>query len=316
MQVELNRNLFYILAGLVSSGANTYDHNDTEISALAEKIVNLDISENIKSWFSRARTGQVEVNPYWPRGSAVAAACFFIQLHGVFDIDACFSFFDSTGAAADPIGDEDFRAWISDLPKVLSYFEEYEAIKPLWDEYCHIVNSRMPKWNLQIDEATKAADSFFAGAAPEMYFSPNLFAAYNADFVRIGNRITTISSEPDVESMLHETLHMAVAVHREKIMEFSRKNGLMNFADRDKMMEFGYMADDSVDSIAHVIEECFVRAVSVVLANKNDERLNAHVMYGCDGVPFIALHFKNMKPTVKEFGEFIDVVLECMAKRI
>jgi hypothetical protein len=74
MKVENNRYLFYILIGLISSGANAYDHNDVDISSLAERIGKLKISDDIKTWFSRAKTGQVEVNPYWPRGSAVATA--------------------------------------------------------------------------------------------------------------------------------------------------------------------------------------------------------------------------------------------------
>jgi hypothetical protein len=112
--------------------------------------------------------------------------------------------------------------------------------------------------------------------------------------------------------MLHETLHTVVAVYRDRIMDFSQKHGLMGFANREKMIEFGYMVDDSVDSVTHVIEECFVRAMSVVLANKDDERLRTHAKYGCDGVPFIASHFKSIHPTMEETGTFIDTVLENM----
>jgi hypothetical protein len=292
---------------LLSSGANAYDHNNADISALAERIGKLKISNDIKNWFTRARTGQVEVNPYWPRGSAVATACFFVE-NGNFDIDAFFSFCEST-CMSDPIGIEDFRLWISDLPKILAYIETLPDIQSLWDEYCRIVNVRMHKWNDIINEAAKTAQDFFGGKAPEMSFSPNLFAAYSTDFVRIGNKIITIASEPDIESMLHETLHTFVAAYRKKIMNFSKKYGLVNFANREKMIEFGYMTDDSVASITHVIEECFVRAISVVLAGKSDERLNIHAEYGCDSVPFIASHFKTIHPTIDEFGVFIDTVL-------
>ena len=196
-----NRNLFYILAGLVYSGADAYDYNDADVSALAERIGSLDISENIKNWFSRARTGQVEVNPYWPRGSALATACFFVD-DGNFDIDSFITFFESA-AVSDPIGMDDFHAWISELPKVLSYMEMLPDMQSLWAEYNRIVDSRMPKWTCVIDEAVNTAKGFFGNNAPEMNFAPNLFAAYSTDFVRVGNRITTIAAEPDVESMLH-----------------------------------------------------------------------------------------------------------------
>ncbi|MCL1794565.1 MAG: GrpB family protein [Oscillospiraceae bacterium] len=310
MRIEKNRNLFYVLAGLVFSGADAYDHNDADVSALAERIGSLDISENIKSWFSRARTGQVEVNPYWPRGSALATACFFMD-DGKFDINAFITFFESA-AVSDPIGMNDFRAWISELPKVLSYMETLPDMQSLWDKYSRIIDIRAVKWTCIINEAVNTAQKFYGENAPEMSFSPNLFTVYSTDFVSIGNRIITIAAEPDVESMLHETLHTIIAAYRDKIMTFAEKYGLAGFANRDKMIEFGYMEDDSVASVTHVIEECFVRTVSVVLAGKSDERLRVHAEYGCDSVPFIAAHFKNIRPTVNGLGTFIDIIFKKM----
>ena len=160
-----------------------------------------------------------------------------------------------------------------------------------------------------MEEAARTAHDFFSDGAPKMSFSPNLFAAYSTDFVRKGNNIITIAAEPEIESMLHEILHTVLAVHREKIMEYSKKYGLADFASREKMMEFGYMDDDTATSITHVMEECFVRAISVVLAGKGDERLYAHAEYGCDSVPMIAHYFKTIRPTVNELGSFIDTVL-------
>ena len=305
--IHKNRKLFYVATGLVHSGAKAYDHDDAEVLALVNQIMKLNIPKNISEWFLRARTGQVEVNPYWPRGSAAAMACFFAN-DGYFDIDTCLSFFDSTGAMIDPIDSEDFRLWISDLPKVISYFEETELMQALWEKYCRIVDSRASKWDKSIKQAIKAATDFFGENLPEMSFSPNLFAAYNTDFVRIRSRITTIASEPDVESILHETLHIAVAVHRDKIIEFAKRNGLNDFANQDKMIELGYMVDDTAVSISHAIEECFVRAMSVVLANKNDERLQAHAKYGFNSVPFIAIHFKEILPTADKLESFINAV--------
>ena len=129
MKIENNRNLFYTLVGLVTAGANAYDHNDYVISALAERICGLDISDDIKTWFTRARTGQVEVNPYWPRGSALTTACFYID-NEYFNIDAFFTFFESVDVP-DPIGTDDFRKWIINLPVILSYLETHSVVQPL-----------------------------------------------------------------------------------------------------------------------------------------------------------------------------------------
>ena len=313
MKIENNRNLFFVLAGLISSGANLYDHNDRDISTLANKIIEDNISDEIKGWFARARTGQVEVNPYWPRGSALATACFFIG-NGNFDIDAFFSFLENA-AFSDPIGIEDFYIWISNLPKMLLCMDALPAIQSSWDEYCRIVNARAPKWTCMMDEAINAAQAFYGENLPEISFAPNLFAFYSADFVRVEDRIITIAAEPVIETMLHETLHTDVAAYRDKILAFSEKYGLMGFADRDKMIKFGYMKDDSASSITHVIEECFVRAVAVVLAGKSDERLRFHAEFGCDSVPFIVSYFMSIRPTVFKFGLFIDAVLENMCKQ-
>ena len=313
MKILNDRNLFYVISGLVVSGANAYNHDDSDISALVKKIYDLNISDDVKTWFACARTGQIEVNPYWPRGSALTTACFFVD-NGKLDIDSFFMFLEKA-AFSDPIGIEDFREWISDLPKMLSYMDAVPFIQSIWDEYCRIVDDRMTKWVCTIDEAINTVQEFFGSNATEINFAPNLFAAYSTDFVRVGNRITTIAYEPDVESMLHETLHTVVAQYRNKILAFSEKYGLMNFANRDKMIEFGYMEDNSVASITHVIEECFVRAVSVILADKSEERLRVHAEYGCDSVPFIASQFKSISPTVSEFEIFIETILDIICKQ-
>jgi len=78
------------------------------------------------------------------------------------------------------------------------------------------------------------------------------------------------------------------------------------------MMEYGYMEDESAASYAHVIEECFVRALSVVLAGGNDERLRFHAEYGCIAVPFIASRIININPSAATLDEFISGMLEEM----
>ena len=305
--IENNRNLFLVNVGLLHTGADAYDHGDAEISALAKRIYTLVLPDAVKEWFARARTGQVEINPYWPRGSALAAACFFVE-SGIFDIDAFLTFFEDA-AIPDPVGAEDFRVWVAGLPGALAELETHPALPPLWDEYRRIADSRAPAWSRAVDDAIRAVQDFFGEDAPAMDFAPNMFACYSTDFARVGSRIITIAAAPDAESMLHETPHATVALHRDRITAFAEVYGLAGFADREKMLEFGYMTDDSAASVAHVIEECFVRAVAVILAGKGEERLRVHAEYGCDSIPFIASRFKTVRPSAAGFGEFIDAVL-------
>lgn len=312
MSIENNKFLFYVCVGLTASGSDGYDHNDADIVSLVKQIHNANFSNNIKSWFSRARTGQIEVNPYWPRGSMLATACFFTDDEYKFNIDSFNAFIGSTGSISDPIGIEDFKCWISELPNILREMDSNPATALLWKEYCRIVGMRSLEWNDMTEKAVNASKIFFGDDAPEMVFNPNLFTPYCADFVRIGNRIITISYTPDAETMLHETMHTAVAKYRVKISNYAETHGLGNFADKNKMIEFGYMEDESAASAAHVIEECFVRAIAVTLSGKNDERLRFHAEYGCNSVPFIASYVKHMKLSFANLGEFIQDVLNKM----
>ena len=83
--IWLNPQLFLVSLGLTADGGTVADFTDSEATKLAESIKALRLSRNIREWFSHARTGQVKVNPYWPRGSTLAAACFFINEEGRLD---------------------------------------------------------------------------------------------------------------------------------------------------------------------------------------------------------------------------------------
>lgn len=312
MNIENNKYLFYICAGLTATGSEGYNHSDMDVLKLVNNIREAEFPDNLKIWFALARTGQIAVNPYWPRGSSLAAACFFVNDRYEFDINSFFSFLESVGGISDPIGIADFKKWIGELPNILRKMDALHSTPFLWKEYCDIVTMRLPEWCDMVEKAVKTVKIFFEGDGPEIIFNPNLLTHYSTDFVRIGNRIITISPDPDMESMLHETMHTAVAASRKEITDFAAKNCLSKFADRFKMIEFGYMEDDSVESIAHVIEECFVRALAVTLSGGTDERLRTHAEYGCESVPFIASCVREINPTNSTLNMFIQEVLTRM----
>ena len=45
--IAINNNLFYVLTGLVASGADAYDHNDVEVTALAKYLGRTDRTDNL-----------------------------------------------------------------------------------------------------------------------------------------------------------------------------------------------------------------------------------------------------------------------------
>ena len=308
MKFEINRNLFLACMGLVISGDDSYDHHDADLSHLAGRIRAAGFSSDARSWFAQARTGQVAVNPYWPRGSQLAAACFFISGQYHFDLPSYAAFLRASGAPPDPLGAADFDGWIRGFPRFLRLLDAHPVTPRLWDDYCCIIQERCPLWRSMAEASDQAAQRFFGRSAPEMVFSPNLFRPAIADFVHIGYRVITIAAWPDAETMLHETLHMAFGRYRETIAAFAQSHGLGGLADQDKMLRLGYMADGSAQAAARALEDCFVRALSAVLSKAGEERLAFHVHSGFTGVPLIASYIRRIQPTVKSLDTLIKAV--------
>jgi hypothetical protein len=312
MSVEINRKIYAVTCGMVASGYDLYTSAVGDIYWFAQEVANLSMSENVRSWFEKARTGQVAVNPYWPRGHAVLSAAFFTEGKN-FDIDGFMSFFDNTGVS-DPIGRKEFIEWISQLPLMLEYMDEKAS--SLWEKYCGLFTWWLSSGRKSIEEACKISNEFFGDAAMELSFIPNpLYSPFATDFVRIGNKLIVIGHSCDAESMLHEALHIEIAKYRDKITTFINEHGYANFANFSKMIEMGYInqnainhADDYKPAYAHVIEECFVRGISTALAEGGARRLSAHANEGFGSVPAIGLFFEKMRPKADCLGEFMDYV--------
>jgi len=318
MRIKNNPRIFYLACGLLAEGDKRYDHNDSEIAALAKKIQKasqeVSLDADIIQWFNLAKTGQVDANPYWPRGHAMLMAVVFTEEGTDLDIDQFIEFLESINMQ-DPIGPEEFREWIGRLPEILTYAET--LFRTFWKEYCEIMFARTSSWMPQIEASRLPLKEFFGKSAPNLVLAPNLFASpFAADFVRIPNddTVTMIACKPDVESMLHEALHSEIAKYRDKIIAFGEEHSLAAFADAEKMQELGYMqtVDDDPAYTSHIIEECFVRALSATLAGGGEGRLQSHINCGFTGLPTIADYFEEHRPKAANLGDFIDTTLKGM----
>ena len=312
MNIESEKKIYAITCGMVAAGYDLYTTAWVDLYDFAQEAAQLTLDEDIKGWFKKARTGQAEVNPYWPRGHAVLSAVFFIDGDG-FDIDGFIAFFDETGVT-DPFSRESFREWIAELPRVLEYMDKKAA--GLWEKYKTLLNHLTYGSEPLMIKTRKIADDFFEGEAKELLFAPNpLYSPYATDFVHTGNKIVVIGHSCDTESMLHEALHIEVAKYRDKITAFSKKHSNGAFADLEKMIYMGYIdqkthVDEYNESYIRVIEECFVRGISTVLAGGGARRLTAHAHDGFGSVPIIGTYFEQSRPKASELGAFIDSVLE------
>ena len=307
MDMDYNSKLFAMAAGLVASGYDLYDAANADgILDLARDVGQITLDEHIYRWFKAAKTGQVAVNPYWPRGHVAIMATYFCKDEAI-DLAGFMEFYDKLGIA-DPVGRDGFCDWLAQLPQVLAYMQG--KMERFLARYWALVGSCMPRWLPMLEQSRKAAADFFGDNAPQLIFAPNLlFSPYATDFVRVGGKIVVIATAPDAESVLHEALHDAVGLHRDKIIAFAEKHGLGGLVEFDKMMALGYMHDDSAASCARAIEECIVRAVSVMLARGGKERLKAHAADGFVGVLRTGDLFGQIRPSVRGLGGFIAELL-------
>ncbi|MDR0897309.1 MAG: hypothetical protein LBN04_05575, partial [Oscillospiraceae bacterium] len=221
--------LFFINIGLIHAGANYHNPADAPIHELVESIRALDLPAATKNWFCSARTGQVAVNPFYPRGSNLAAACFFLQ-DGKLNETAYYAFLKVCGSQ-DPIGEGAFRAWMSRFVEILSGMYAMPGAMALWHAYEAIVAERSDAWRSMIASAQSKIHACYGDAAPELLFCPNLFNQYLADFVRPDNQIIVIAAEPNGESMLHEALHPLFAACRGWFMAYADKQPIARYAD-------------------------------------------------------------------------------------
>lgn len=310
--IWLNPQLFLVSLGLTADGGTVADFTDSEATELAESIKALRLSRNIREWFSHARTGQVKVNPYWPRGSTLAAACFFINEEGWLDAERFFAFEAGTGST-DPVGEEDWKGWVVRLPEILKEMEANAGVRALREAHDHMVTGRFPAWEESMRGVRTAAEKFFTGRAPRLLFSPRILFPVLADYVFIDEGMVTIAASPDEESILHETLHKVLAGHREILADFICRCGLEGFVRREKLAAWGYWKGDFLQAAVHAAEECFARGLSAALAGKPEERMREHASCGFLAVPFIASQARRLQPTDVLLGDFLRRTLEAYA---
>jgi hypothetical protein len=307
-----SRALFLVNIGFIHAGADFHSREDVPIVALVDEIHLLKLPADVTAWFHKARTGQVEVNPFYPRGSDLAAACFFLQ-DGKLNIDAYYSFLAECGTN-DPIGASDFRGWIEQFTEILSVMLSLPDVIPLWHKYETIVADRSGHWREMISTAQSALHTCYDKTAPNLIFCPNLFNQYLADFVRQDHQLIVIASEPNMESMLHEALHPLFAACRDLFVAYAEKNGIALFADEAAMLKMGYMADTLATSTAHVLEECFVRALSVALSGCESARIAFHRDCGFRLTPYLAEQFGEIERNHVNILQVVKLTLNAYSR--
>ncbi|HOP10263.1 MAG TPA: class I SAM-dependent methyltransferase [Oscillospiraceae bacterium] len=274
MSVELfvNSLLFAAYTGLVASGFDMTDPEDAALQILCENIRKLPIDTQTRAWFANAH-GENKINPYYPKGSDISVACFFINPN-TFCWDTFEMFLEFINSCGGEERDEQYCQWISQLPEMLARVSSAPRYEDLLEQYNEILQERTPGFNGEREKASRAT-ARFSRLPADIRFAPNLLQSpYCCDFVKKADTTFVISTSPSINGILHEFLHPFVAKYRALIIQLM-KDRPEGVADPERMKYYGYMWDDSIESYTHAAEDCIVRGLSLALSDLSQSELES-----------------------------------------
>lgn len=281
MSLIVNRHLFAAYCGLISSGYSLTDLSDSNIRALYDRIQKIEFDTKISDYFSFAKTNTVDVNPYYPRGSDLSVACFFLE-NDISEYIDFLRFCNSPSA-----NDEEFIKWIKNLKGPLGIIENHAEFDLLFAMYKELVNNRFSSIDIQICGFQNKIKRF-NDRNVQFVFAPNLLQSkYLADFVFKDNTLYIISTSFSQISVAHEYFHILLNSKKDLLRKLIKQTNMDNFVNMDTMIKFGYMYDDSLNSKINAMEDCIIRAMcAAVIEDKDIESyLKMNIECGFVGVP-------------------------------
>jgi len=328
IKVKLNKELFSTYVGLTISGYDLADKNDVEIAGLYRRISKMDYSQDVIDYFANARTNQNKVNPYWPRGYLLSSACFFIsenQPSRYEDFSEHTKFVRSLTNINPAALNKELSVWLEQLPQFIDSMINNKTFADLWKEYQSVIDERANKYGEVLEIADKILNDFLATSntsRPDIIFSPNLLQSpFIADFVSKGNQIIIIKTSPNVLSIIHEFLHSVFKPFREYFGKYVQTHDFKQIADITKLISSGYMWNISEEAKINVLEESFVRGLSIVMnfesskIIKINDYLRMDVNSGFTMVPLITKTARNSMPNSSNLRDFITAVMDSGLRR-
>lgn len=255
MNFKINKHLFAAYCGLIRSGYDLMDLSDPLVAAACDGIRHLSLSRDVTSYFGAARTGQIPVNPYYPRGSDLAVACFFSEKR------TYLRFLRTCGSPE--AEDKEFLRWIADLPKMLREVEGCPGFETLFSCYERQVRVRCQGVSAELIVLQSRLERL--GPAIQLLFAPNLLQSkYLADYALVDGKLYLISTEFSRVAAVHEYLHVAMGDKAEWLTRLIARYGAAYFVNLDAVKRIGY------ETLEGAVEDCVVRALSALLADQAD----------------------------------------------
>ena len=235
MGLIINKHLFAAYCGLISSGYSLTDLSDNSIRALYERIQKIKFDTKMLDYFSFAKTNMVDVNPYYPRGSDLSAACFFLE-NDISEYIDFLRFCNSPSA-----NDEEFIKWIKRLKESLEFIENNAEFDLLFVMYKELINKRFSDIDSHICDFQNKIKRF-NDRNVQFIFAPNLLQSkYLTDFVFKNNILYIISTSFSQISVVHEYFHILLNGKKDLLRKLIKQINIDNFVNTHTMIKFGYM---------------------------------------------------------------------------
>ena len=304
MNFLINKHLFAAYCGLISSGYSLTDLSDIDIRALYNRIQKIKFDSEISAYFSFAKTNTIEVNPYYPRGSDLSAACFFLEN----DINEYMDFLRFCNSPS--VNDEEFLKWIKNLRETLKAIENHAEFGSLFAAYEQLINNRFADINRQLRNFKNKIKGFY-GFDVQFVFVPNLLQSkYLTDFVFKNNTLYIISNSFSQTAAAHEYFHIVLNGKKNLLDKLVKQIDIDDFVDTDAMIRFGYMQDESVNSKINAIEDCIIRAMCGVLTEDTEAYCKMNIECGFIGVPAMIEKIKETDLSCLDIDKIISNMAE------
>ncbi len=310
ISIKQNRNVQLCSYGLIASGYDLYDHHDenlVDVVNLIHETFSMDAS--VKPYFAWARSGQISVNPYWPKGSGVITASLFINPSNNSINLSKYLQHEQLVASNTVWQEQDYQQWISELPKIIAMMADMD-LNEVDASLQKIQQERSILFQICIEDTISILDNFLDDkiSINELVYIPNvLLAPELTDFVHERTHLYVLSAEPRINSMVHELLHCAL---HDSILEISetRLATLLEQADLKKLQALGYSWDSGQESNRRIVEESIVRCITVMLESENHRIRGEKIqLLRQEGfiIPDSLASFSREKITLKKTREFI-----------
>ena len=280
--MNINKHLFAAYCGMIKSGYDLMDLSDEIVVNVYNWISNVDFNEKILEYFRFTKTNKIQVNPYYPRGSDLSAACFF-QDKSIAEYIEFLRICESPEA-----NNPQFIAWISKLPNILAQIENYDTFDNVYHYYCEALEQRFVDVPKQMTDIEKIVKSKPFCTQTSVVFAPNLLQSkYLADYAFAGDTLYVISGVFRNSAVIHEYLHLALKPIRGTLLNIVQSHSLNRYVNMKSMLELGYLRGYSNEDLAHTLDECLVRALCGVIDKTLDvnEYCRENVQSGFDSVP-------------------------------